>query len=50
MVKREETVAKDPSMLEGLSKGGGGPQMTVEKEHKFHFVSFYFINDSGNFH
>lgn len=50
MVKREETVAKDSGMLHGLSKGRGGPLVTVEREHEFDFVSFYIINDSGNFH
>lgn len=49
MVKRQETVAKNPDMLEGLSKGWDGSQVIIEREHEFNFVLFYFINDSGTF-
>lgn len=50
MVKREETVARDPDVMEGLNQGCDVPQAIIEREREFHSVWFYFLNDPGNFH
>lgn len=49
-MEREESIARDPDMIEGLNKGSDVPQVIIEREHEFYFVWFYFLNDSGNFH